>query len=217
MSLSVVLPHRNMPHWLQRCWRLLDEQFYPPDEVIILDNRSEKYKRETVSHYCRNKQTLTWVFNSRDLGYAESVNRGFRIAQTEWVSLISCDDSFDKFYLNTLMQHAKAGVAFVTTNAVKPLGPDIVAHNYLCGPCLYHRQTFLDMGGYRVPAEGCEGLVDWDFWIRAWKAGLQGVCLPENLYVWTQRPDSLSKFPSNEAYLEAKRKVWAANDLTGNL
>src|SRR5207245_7034555 len=54
---------------------------------------------------------------------------------------------------------------------------------------LYRRKLFDAVGGYREDMR--QGYEDWDFWLSALERGWKAEALPEPLFLYRKRPDSM--------------------------
>jgi hypothetical protein len=69
--------------------------------------------------------------------------------------------------------------------------PSLLARNTVNGAAVVRRSAFDAVGGYdESMREGCE---DWDFWLRLVEGGFHGVILPEVLFYYRRRSDSMSR------------------------
>jgi hypothetical protein len=67
----------------------------------------------------------------------------------------------------------------------------LLARNAVNGAALVRREAFTTAGGYdEAMRDGCE---DWDFWLRLVERGLQGIIIPEVLFYYRRRSDSMSR------------------------
>ena len=69
--------------------------------------------------------------------------------------------------------------------------PALLHANTLNGAALMRREMFERVGGFdETMVDGCE---DWEFWIRVVEAGFTGVIIPEFLFRYRRRADSMSR------------------------
>jgi GT2 family glycosyltransferase len=69
--------------------------------------------------------------------------------------------------------------------------PALLARNAVNGAALVRRQAFEAVGGYdETMREGCE---DWDLWLRLVESGRHGTIIPEVLFYYRRRADSMSR------------------------
>ena len=73
----------------------------------------------------------------------------------------------------------------------------LLARNTVNGAALVRREAFEGVGGYdETMREGCE---DWDFWLRLVERGFDGTIIPEVLFYYRRRHDSMSREMLEEA------------------
>ena len=69
--------------------------------------------------------------------------------------------------------------------------PSLLARNTVNGAALVRREAFEAVGGYdETMRDGCE---DWDFWLRLVERGFPGTIIPEVLFYYRRRADSMSR------------------------
>ena len=69
--------------------------------------------------------------------------------------------------------------------------PALLARNAVNGAALVRRSAFEAVGGYdESMRDGCE---DWDFWLRLVERGFEGTIIPEVLFHYRRRADSMSR------------------------
>jgi len=69
--------------------------------------------------------------------------------------------------------------------------PSLLARNAVNGAALVRRDAFEAVGGYDSSMrDGCE---DWDFWLRLVERGFKGTIIPEVLFYYRRRRDSMSR------------------------
>ena len=75
--------------------------------------------------------------------------------------------------------------------------PALLARNAVNGAALVRREAFEAVGGYdESMREGCE---DWDFWLRLVESGRSGAIIPEVLFYYRRRVDSMSRVMLEES------------------
>jgi glycosyltransferase involved in cell wall biosynthesis len=69
--------------------------------------------------------------------------------------------------------------------------PALLARNTVNGAAVVRREAFEAVGGYdESMRDGCE---DWDFWLRLVQRGFEGAIVPEVLFYYRRRSDSMSR------------------------
>ncbi len=148
-----------------------------------------------------------------DVTVVRSPNRGLSAARNLGVSRTSgefiCTVDADDFLAPTLLERsvawldAHAGLAFVShwleafgdqTWEWKPERcdlPTLLDVNTLNGAALVRRTAVEAVGGWDESMR--DGLEDWNFWIALVERGFCGDIIPEILFRYRQRPDSMSR------------------------
>ena len=92
INYSIIIPHKNIPHLLQRC---LDSIPVRDDiQVIIVDDNSNPDIVDFNSFPGFDRDNVECIFNkeSRGAGYAR--NKGIDLARGEWLIFVDSDDFF---------------------------------------------------------------------------------------------------------------------------
>ena len=95
-------------------------------EVILIDDCSKDGTAEAVRAAIESKDCSQWIRlekNSKNLGLAGTLNRGFELAQSEWVLTCHCDCIMaDEFYIQTLLRLIQTDetIAAITGQPVLP-------------------------------------------------------------------------------------------------
>jgi glycosyltransferase involved in cell wall biosynthesis len=143
--------------------------------------------------------------DTRNQGLARARNLGAELAPGEFLAFIDADDKVEPDYYSKAIKVLKhyANVQFVGCwtkyfgHAEKiwptftPEAPIILYHNTINSSSLvYKRNAFLN-GGKNDPTMTFQGLEDYESVISLKNAGYNGVVLPEVLFQYRVRPDSM--------------------------
>ncbi len=79
--------------------------------------------------------------------------------------------------------------------------PALLARNTVNGAALVRREAFESVGGYDEAMRG--GCEDWDFWLRLVEGGWAGTIVPEVLFFYRRRAESMSRLMLGEAAYRA--------------
>jgi glycosyltransferase involved in cell wall biosynthesis len=100
LKLSIIIPHYNRPMLLENLLLTIPEK--PEIEVIVVDDRSDKYLdelAEVINKY-ENKNITFIVNESENKGAGASRNIGIHHSRAEWVMFADSDDFFEEdFYI----------------------------------------------------------------------------------------------------------------------
>jgi len=127
--ISVIIPNYNGAGFLTRCLQSLRSQTFRNVEIIVVDNASDDESVKVVqSNLC------TLIQNSRNLGFAGSVNRGIRSAKGEWVAILNNDTELPPNWLSECARgiESHAAAAFLACKIL-----DFADHTriYSAGDC----------------------------------------------------------------------------------
>jgi glycosyltransferase involved in cell wall biosynthesis len=148
-------------------------------EFIIVDDASTDGTRNIIEHYKKTDVRIVSVINERNMERAVSRNKGIRIAQGEYLSIIDSDDISlpEKLARQVEYLDRNSGVGFVGTAwcTIDERGHEIAEHelpetnagniiHFMCRPSIMTRKYCVEKaGGYNadfVPSE------DYDLWLR---------------------------------------------------
>ena len=102
---SVIIPNYNYAHFIpQRIGTVLG-QTYRDIELIILDDASTDNSREAIEKYRGEDRVKHIVFNTSNSGSTfKQWEKGFQLAQGEYIWIAECDDYSDPSFLEQLMK-----------------------------------------------------------------------------------------------------------------
>lgn len=100
-SYSIIIPHRNLPKLLERCLASIPER--PDVQVIIVDDASDPAKVDFQEFPGRERTNTEIILNKESLGAGHARNLGLAKATGKWLVFADCDDFFDKDTLNAQM------------------------------------------------------------------------------------------------------------------
>ena len=91
VRLSVIVPMYNASAYIEHTLNSLVHQTLDGIEIIVIDDGSTDDSLEKVKRYAEAYPNITWVHQD-DLGQANAVNRGLRMARGEYVAECDSDD-----------------------------------------------------------------------------------------------------------------------------
>jgi glycosyltransferase involved in cell wall biosynthesis len=200
---SVVIPCFNLGAFLDEAVESVLGQTYTDFEVLVVDDGSTD--AETMRRLSALATPKVAVIRSANQGLPAARNLGIRHAAGEFVCSLDADDRLTPTCLErgVAVLDAEPELAFVSHWVAafghedfewKPVRCDLgmlLDRNVLNGAALFRRSMVEKLGGFdESMRDGCE---DWEFWIRATEAGYVGAIIPEILYEYRQRPDSMSR------------------------
>jgi glycosyltransferase involved in cell wall biosynthesis len=200
---SVVVPCYNLGPFLREATSSVAAQTYTDWEVLIVDDGStDETTHRTLEELEREGMRVVRTANR---GLSAARNTGIALTRGRYVCCLDADDRLDPTWLERAVPllDADDAVAFVS-HWMRAFGDQewdwtpvrcdlsiLLDVNTVNGAALVRRAVVEDAGGFdETMREGCE---DWEFWIRVTSRGHQGIIVPEVLYRYRRREDSMSR------------------------
>lgn len=197
MEISVIITNYNYGKYVARAIRSVVNQSFNKNEyeIIVVDDHSTDNSKQVIETF---KGKIRPLFNTKNLGLAESCNRAIRSAMGTYVIRLDADDyvAHDWLKVHHLFLANNKGEMDATSSDY--LEVDInenplrrksgVTWPIACG-VMYKLDHMLELGLYNtnLPRE------DIDFRQRFVKSGKQIYNLPIPLYRYTQHENSITK------------------------
>lgn len=230
---SVVMPVHNGRRYLSEAVESILDQSFEEFEFIIIDDASSDDSFDLLTDFSSKDKRISLYKNSANLGFAETLNKGFGLASGDWVFRMDQDDisSQDRFEKQIAFIHENPDVKVSSCRARYINEHDMlfgVTSNHLrqrsdweryrsegetiglLHPgAVLHRQTILSAGGYRKqfwPAE------DIDLWMRLTERGHLILIQDEILFRYRIHTDSeiTAKFINSRLQYEWVRQCAVA-------
>ncbi len=222
---SVVVPCYNQGASLDEAIDSVLAQSFQDFEIVVVDDGStEPATVRLLDAYARPR---TRVLRGPNRGLPAARNAGIRATAGEYVCCLDADDILEPALLekSVAVLDARPEVAFVS-HWLRAFGdetwdwspercdfPALLDANTVNGAAPVRRQALVDAGLFdEAMRDGCE---DWDLWITLVERGVTGVILPEFLFRYRRRADSMSRLMARsggnvDLYARIARKHEAA-------
>ena len=89
---SVIMPAYNAEKYIGEAIASVRAQTYENWELLILDDGSADRTAEIAQAYAQRDARIRVLRNPQNMGVARTRNRGFDLAQGEWIALLDSDD-----------------------------------------------------------------------------------------------------------------------------
>lgn len=89
---SVIMPAYNAEKYIGEAIASVCAQTYENWELLILDDGSADRTVEIAESYAQQDARIQVLCNPQNMGVARTRNRGFDLAQGEWIALLDSDD-----------------------------------------------------------------------------------------------------------------------------
>lgn len=217
--LSVVIPYYNMGKYIKECVQSVKASTYPHIEILIINDGSTEAESLAVLKEMEKIAVVT-VFNKPNEGLASTRNYGARKANGEWLAFLDADDMVLPDYyekaLRVLKQYNNVFFAgsfvqyFEDTNrkwaTFTPQPPYVLVHNPVNSSGLvYKKAAFLAAGLNDKTVD--YGLEDYESVVHLLSEGYNGVILPEFLFRYRVRPDSMIRKITREKLLYSYKYI----------
>jgi glycosyltransferase involved in cell wall biosynthesis len=177
-------------------------QTFQDYEIIVVDDGSTDPATRTILSSISGPRTV--VLQTANQGLPAARNHAARHASGALFCALDADDKLAPTWFEKAVRVLdEQDVAFVS-HWLEAFGdehwvwkpercdlPSLLARNTVNGAALVRREAFEAVGGYdESMTEGCE---DWDFWLRLVERGYRGTIIPEVLFYYRRRADSMSR------------------------
>lgn len=203
--LSVVIPYYNLGEYLAEAVDSVLSSTYKEIELIIInDGSTDVRSNQKLQEYKKNPSIR--VIEKENTGLADTRNVGAEMAQGAFLAFLDADDVVDASYYEKAIRILKQydNVHFVgawtqyfgNSKAVwptfNPEPPLLLTHNTINSSALiYKRNAFIHFGKNDVNFK--KGLEDYESVIRMKSNRLNGVAIPEILFKYRVRKNSMIK------------------------
>jgi len=204
--ISVLLPCFNHGAFLDEAIESVFAQTCQDFEIVLVDDGSTD--PSTAEHIRRCAASRVRVFRIDNRGLSGARNFAASQAHGALFCALDADDRLASTWFEKAVARLDAdpGLAFVS-HWLRAFGDetwewtptsceltDLLVNNMVNGAALVRREVFEAVGGFEESMrDGCE---DWDFWLRVVERGHRGAIIPEFLFEYRRRPDSMSRVMS---------------------
>lgn len=185
---SIIIPCYNQGQFLEDCINSILCQKIEEWEIWIVNDGSDDNTAQLAKEFLNQHSKIHYIYQSNQ-GLSAARNSGMGRAKGEFLLFLDADDWLEPDYLSKYLeitafhpdfQLYRCGYAYwdrpggyrFHSHAAAGIGeifPNVLTQNI--GPChsiLIRRDFANKLGGFDVSLKSCE---DWDFWIRAGRAG----------------------------------------------
>jgi hypothetical protein len=200
---AVVLTCYNLGRYLDEAVDSVLAQTFRDFELVIVDDGSDE--PETVRLLESYARPRTRIVHSPNRGLSAARNLGIRETTGEYICALDADDILEPTYLEKSIRvlDEDPTVAFVShwlrafgdeTWEWRPDRCDMVSlldRNMVNSAALIRREVVSAVGGFDETLT--RGFEDWAFWLEVVSRGYRGAIIPEVLFHYRRRPDSMSR------------------------
>jgi glycosyltransferase involved in cell wall biosynthesis len=201
--ISVLMPCFNHGEFIGEAVETVLAQTLQDFEIVVVDDGStDPATREIVAQLAGPRTT---VLTTPNRGLPAARNFAAHHAAGACFCALDADDKLAPTWFEQAVRvlDAQPDVTFVS-HWLETFGderwtwtpercdlPSLLARNAVNGAALVRREAFEAVGGYdESMREGCE---DWDLWLRLVESGRRGTIIPQVLFFYRRRADSMSR------------------------
>jgi len=180
---SIIVPVYKNVHWLSETIDSILNQNYQNYEIIVVNDCSPEDVKSVLKKYTNNN--IYYHEHLSNKGPATARNTGISNSNGEYILPLDSDDviygkdwlvdSINKIDESTIVtsKNYYCNELMVPTGEVWPNGNElwdnIIHKNVIMNSSMYPKSMWTKLGGYDENMPGT--YEDWEFWIRAYKAG----------------------------------------------
>jgi len=202
--LSIVIPYYNMGRYIDETIQSILKSDYEHKEIIIVnDGSSDNESIKKLSQY-RQIENIH-VIDVKNKGLAQARNLGANAARGEYLAFLDADDKVEVTYYSKAIKVLRKykNVQFAgcwakyfdhsekTWPAFPPEPPLILYHNVTNSSSLVYKHRYFLEHGKNDTDMTFPGLEDYESTISLLESGCNGVILPEILFHYRVRSDSM--------------------------
>jgi hypothetical protein len=209
-KVSIVLPVHNGEAYLRQSIESCLDQTHGNIELVIVDDCSTDASSVIIDDYRRRDPRVVAIRNARNRRLPGALNVGFEAASGDLLSWTSHDNYYAPTAIAALVESLctwkdidLAYAAFRIMDGAGRVDPKVyyrsppwrLVSDCVVGACfLYTRALYKRVGQYREDLEYSE---DYEYWVRAYKAGFKMMALPEPLYHYRRHAQSMTSRADN--------------------
>lgn len=200
-EVSVVIACHNDGKYLDEAINSVLKQTYDCVQVIVIDDGSTE--ENTVRLLEEFERPKTKLIRTAHNGLAIARNTGIAACESKYVLPLDADDKIKETYLEkavSIMQaderigivYCKAelfGMEFGPWELQPYRFPELLHGNMIFCSALFRRSDWEKVSGYNPNM--VYGWEDYDFWLSLIELGREVCCIPESLFCYRRRPDSM--------------------------
>lgn len=204
-GLTVTLPYYNMGEFVEETVQSILASTYKNIKIIIVDDGSTDQASISKLNYLQQQYPAIEIVHQNNAGLSEARNTGLRLAKTRYIAFLDPDDTIhpDYYQKSTAILERFDNISFVSCwlqyfegaegswPAQNPEVPYLLYHNTVHSGTVFKTKDILQTGGY--DKELVYGMEDYEMAIHMVSKGLHGVSIPETLYNYRIRHQSMAR------------------------
>ena len=210
-TVSIVIPCHNHGEYLGQAIEAVLKQTYQNFEMIIVDDGSDDENTLlNLSNYDRSNVKL---IRTTHQGLASARNTAIEAARGKYILPLDADDKIGETYLEKalgiLETHENVGIVYSKAEFFGEASgewdlppyhfPEILFGNVIFCSAFFRKRDWAAVNGYNLNM--IYGWEDYDFWLSLIELGREVVRIPETLFFYRTRYDSMVRTMSRDHML----------------
>ena len=195
-KVTIGIPCYNYAHYLPQALDSALAQTWENKEIIVIDDCSTDNIAEVMKAYPQVK----YIRHGVNKGLSASRNTGLKEGTGDWFMFLDADDWIDKDLLELSVGYRDADIVGVWQKEFgergethyfhpNPTHDDFLNGNKINCSSMFKRKVYETIGGYDERLK--KGYEDWQYWLRATKAGFSVATVPLALFHYRIHKDSM--------------------------
>ena len=202
-KISIVITLYNLGSFITECINSIGDFDKDEVEVIIVNDGSTEEDTLKVLDSLRTRNDIN-ILDQENGGVANARNNGILMAKSDYILSVDADNLITQdYYLKGIeLLDAQPSVGAVYSDVIvfgekeerrklSDFNPNVFfGVNYIDNCALFRKSIWESIGGYdeKMPISGYE---DWDFWMGVYESGYQLIHIPEFLFHYRVRKNSM--------------------------
>jgi len=221
MDVSIIIPYYNNGLYLRDALDSIDAFKKHPHyqfEIIIINDGSTDAASIALLDEIKNDGYI--IINQQNKGAAAARNAGLKIAKGMYLLFLDSDNKIRDELIPTalsVLEYTDADIVYGRVNffgaSTKPLFkpgvfhlPTLMVENYIDVCSLVKREVYDTIGGFDEAPELNQE--DWEYWIRAAKAGFKFYFMDEVFYDHRVHAWSTTNSINDDTYYAARKYIY---------
>lgn len=216
-KISIIIPCYNLGQYLGETIDSVLNQTFDDYEIIIVDDGSSD--EETLNQLNSLSHPKIKVFHTPNQGLAKARNTGIKEAKGKYILPLDADDKIAPTYLEKaykiLEEDENIGIVYCLAEFFdKENGKwdlpefslaEMVLNNLIFCSAFFRKSDWEAVGGYKKTMK--YGWEDYEFWLSIIELERKVFRIPEYLFFYRQRSDSMANVMSRENLLYSHREI----------
>ncbi len=217
-KVSIIIPCFNLGKYLNEAVESVLAQTFQDFELIVVNDGSTDKKTNQIINEFNNSRVK--VIHTTNQGLSGARNTGISQSEGEYILPLDADDKIAPTYLEkavkVLDQNNNIGIVYCEAvffgekqgKWVLPeySFPEILKHNVIFSSSLFRKSDWQKVNGYNLNM--IYGWEDYDFWLSIIELKREVFKIPEILFFYRSRLDSMNNCMKNEHRLYSYKQIF---------